>query len=119
VFDFNAFHEHTVVTSDARLGPGDRLVEADVERQPDGSGKVTLKIDGEAVGSGVIPRLLIIVSSLGMDIGRSMRPVSNAYDAPFAYPGLIRSAVFDVAPLPPEFARMVDRAVVATALSRQ
>jgi hypothetical protein len=118
-FDFNAFHEHTLIVADKPLAAGDRRVEVDVERQPDGSGKATLKIDGDAVGSGVIPRLLIIVSSLGMDIGRSMRPVSNAYEAPFAYPGLIRSAVFEVAPLPPEFARMVDRAEVATAMSRQ
>jgi hypothetical protein len=78
-----------------------------------------MKIDGEVVGEGAIPRLLIIVSSLGMDIGRSIRPVSDAYAAPFAYPGLIRSVLFDVAPLPPEFAHVTTRAEVAAAMSRQ
>jgi arylsulfatase len=119
VFDFNCFHDHSVIEATVPLEPGDRQLEIDVARQMNGSARVTMKIDGAVVGEGAIPRLLIIVSSLGMDIGRSIRPVSDAYAAPFAYPGLIRSVVFDVAPLPPEFAHVTTRAEVAAAMSRQ
>jgi arylsulfatase len=119
VFDYNAFHDHTSVAADAPLVPGDRRIEVAVERRPDASGQVTLTIDGEVAARGVIPRMLMIVSSLGMDLGRSPRPVCDAYRAPFAYPGVIRSVVFELPPLPPELARAADQAEVATALSRQ
>ena len=119
VFDFNCFHDHSVIEATAPLQPGDRRLEIEVARQVNGSARVTMSIDGEVAGEGAIPRLLIIVSSLGMDIGRSIRPVSDAYAAPFAYPGLIRSVMFEVAPLPPEFAHVTTRAEVAAAMSRQ
>jgi arylsulfatase A-like enzyme len=119
VFDYNAFHDHTLVAADAPLLPGDRRIAVEVERQPDASGQVTLTIDGRVAATGVIPRMLMIISSLGMDLGRSPRPVCDAYRAPFVYPGVMRSVVFELPPLPPELARTADRAEVATAMSRQ
>jgi arylsulfatase len=119
VFDYNAFHDHTVVAAESPLAAGERRIGLAVERRPDASGQVTLSVDGEAVARGVIPRMLMIISSLGMDFGRSPRPVSDGYPPPFAYPGVIRCVSFELPPLPPELAGAADRAEVATAMSRQ
>jgi arylsulfatase len=48
------------------------------------------------VGAGRAPRLLYIVSSTGMDLGRSLSPVAHDYVAPFTYPGRIERVVFEV-----------------------
>lgn len=119
VFDHNAFHDHAVVRGDRRIGPGRHQVEVLVTRQPDGSGAVQMSVDGAVVGTGVIPRMLIMISSLGMDFGRSPRPVSPDYAPPFIYPGAIHSVVFDLPPVPPELARTADQAEVVAAMSRQ
>jgi arylsulfatase len=119
VFDHNAFHDHAVVRADRAIGPGRHQVEVLVTRQPDGSGAVQMSVDGAVVGAGVIPRMLIMISSLGMDFGRSPRPVSPDYAPPFIYPGTIHSVVFDLPPVPPELARTADQAEVVAAMSRQ
>jgi hypothetical protein len=54
-----------------------------------------------------------------MDIGRSPRPVSAAYETPFAYPGRIGQVVFELPSAPPELARAADRSEVVAAMSRQ
>jgi arylsulfatase len=57
------------------------------------------------VASGKIPRLLFIISSTGMDLGRSLSPVTDDYAAPFAYPGKIERVEFALpgaAPTPGE-----------------
>jgi hypothetical protein len=108
-----------VTAAEAPLAPGARRIELDVERQPDGSGRVVLSVDGEVVGRGAVPRLLMMISSLGMDIGRSPRPVSAAYETPFAYPGRIGQVVFELPSAPPELARAADRSEVVAAMSRQ
>jgi arylsulfatase len=95
-FDYNAFHDHTLLTARAPLAPGRRAIELAVTRRPDGGGDIALAVDGVAVGDGVIPRLIFMISSIGMDIGRSLSPVSNAYAEPFAYPGKIHSVTFEV-----------------------
>jgi arylsulfatase A-like enzyme len=119
VFDYNAFHAHSLVHATRPLEPGRRKIELMIDRQADGSGKTTLSIDGAVVGEGVIPRLLLIISSLGMDFGRSPRPVSSDYAAPFAYPGEIHLATFELPTAPPELGRAADNAEVAQAMSRQ
>ncbi len=111
VFDYNAFHVHTRLVSDARLPPGPCRIELAVTRI-DGSGATaTLSIDGRAAGEATIPRLLFIISSTGMDFGRSLAPVNDDYEAPFAYPGRIREVVFEVpAATPPGEVRATVRA---------
>jgi len=119
VFDYNAFHDHSTVVATAPLAPGRSRVEVAIDRQPDGSAIVTMIIDGETTGSGTIPRLLLLVSSLGMDFGRSPAPVNADYSAPFAYSGDIRLVTFELPPIPPELAQAADRAEVLSAQSRQ
>lgn len=101
-FDYNAFHDHTVVVAQAPLRPGRHDIVLRVERGDNRQGMVSLLIDGEVSGAGEIPRLLGMLSSTGMDIGHAAAPVCRAYAPPFAYPGLIRRVVFDMPPRPTE-----------------
>ncbi len=102
VFDYNAFHVHTQLVSDIALAPGARRIELEVTRVDGGGARAAISIDGRAAGEAQIPRLLFIISSTGMDFGRSLAPVNDDYEAPFAYPGRIREVVFEVpATLPP------------------
>jgi arylsulfatase len=117
IFDFNAFHDHTVVS--APLPPGSRRIDLRVDRMPDGSGRISLGVDGETPATGAIARMLLIVSSLGMDIGRSPRPVCPDYRPPFVYPGAIRRVVFELPDAPAPVARAAAQAEVAAALARQ
>jgi arylsulfatase A-like enzyme len=118
-FDYNAFHDHAVLRADRTLEPGRHRAELAVERRPDGSGRTVMSLDGAPIGEDVIPRLLLIISSLGMDFGRSPRPVSGAYQAPFVYPGVIHTALFEIPSLPPGLGQAEARAEVTAAMSRQ
>jgi len=95
-FDYNAFHEHTLVRASRPLAAGRRRVELRVARAADRSAEVTLLADGLAIGAGRIARLLVMLSSTGMDLGRSLAPVNDEYAAPFAYPGRIETVTFDL-----------------------
>ena len=95
VFDYNEFHRHTRIEAAAPLQPGAHDVTLKVDRRPDGGGDITLSVDGQAVAHGRIERLLFLISSMGMDLGRSLSPVNDDYAAPFVYPGAIHEVVFD------------------------
>ncbi|MDP3855763.1 arylsulfatase [Phenylobacterium sp.] len=95
VFDYNEFHHHTRLTAATPLTPGPHDIGLVVTRTADGGGDVVLSVDGQVVASGRVPRLLFIVSSTGMDLGRSLSPVVDDYVAPFAYPGKIAKVVFE------------------------
>ncbi|HEY1750855.1 MAG TPA: arylsulfatase [Caulobacteraceae bacterium] len=119
VFDYNAFHAHSVVTARLLLSPGRRKLEIAVDRRADGGADVAMTLDGVPAGAGQVPRLLLMISSLGMDLGASPRPICEAYDAPFAYPGRIRTVSFDLPAPRPDLAGAEARATVAAAMSRQ
>ena len=95
-FDYNAFHDHTLVTGESLLASARHQVKLDVERNQDQSAQVTLSVDGEVTGRARIPRLLRMLSSTGMDLGRSLAPVTGDYEAPFEYPGRIHTVVFEL-----------------------
>jgi arylsulfatase A-like enzyme len=95
-FDYNDFHRHTRLNADAPLSPGAREIVLQVTRTPEGAGDASLRVDGRTVASGRIPRLLFIISSLGMDLGRSLSPVTDDYAAPFAYGGTLKEVIFDI-----------------------
>ncbi len=123
-FDFNCFHDHTLVSSTLPVPTGAHEISAEISPNLEGGAAVALRFDGEEAGQGTIPKMLFMISSIGMDFGRSPAPVSNAYEAPFAYPGRISRVTFD---LPPrkrdkdarEAADKADEAQVRAALSRQ
>lgn len=95
-FDYNSFHDHMLIAGKAALSAGDHAIEVRVTRRGDGGGDAVLSVDGAVVAEGVIPRMLFLISSTGMDLGRSLSPVNGDYHEPFAYPGTIRRVVFEI-----------------------
>jgi arylsulfatase len=67
-----------------------------VARGPNREADVTLSVDGDEVAEGRIPRLLGMLSSTGMDIGRAIAPVNKDYAPPFAYGGRIDRVIFEL-----------------------
>ena len=64
-------------------------------------GTATLVVDGQDAGSVDIPEMATMVSSTGMDVGRSVAPVCHDYAAPFPFGGELRSVTFEIAPSAP------------------
>ncbi len=95
-FDYNCFHAHSRAVAADALAPGAHTVELDVTRHEDGSSQAQLRLDGVAVASAAIPRLLFVLSSTGMDLGRSLSPVNHDYQAPFIYPGQMHRVTFEL-----------------------
>ncbi len=115
-FDYNCFHTHTRAVAREPLTDGPHTLALDVVRQDDGSAQVALRVDGTLVAEAVIPKLLFVLSSLGMDLGRSNAPINDDYQAPFAYPGKMHRVVFD---LGEKASRGEIRAVMRTEMARQ
>ena len=95
-FDYNAFHDHARVSAETELPAGRHFIELRVDRAADRSAQVTLLVDGAAAAEGDIPLLLRMLSSTGMDLGRSLAPVTEDYAAPFEYRGQIHSLAFEL-----------------------
>lgn len=95
-FDYNAFHEHAHLTADRALTAGPHSIDLVVVRNEAGGAEVTLSVDAQEVGSVRLPRLLAMLSSTGMDFGRSLAPVCEGYAAPFVYGGAIDRVTFEV-----------------------
>ncbi|MEO5839694.1 MAG: arylsulfatase [Acidimicrobiales bacterium] len=95
-FDYNYFHAHTTVVSDVPVPQGRCVLGLSVEPVDNGSGRATLRIDERDVGSVRLPKLSRTLSSLGMDIGRSISPVCDAFSRPFAFTGRIDTVTVEV-----------------------
>lgn len=96
VFDYNFFHTHTQVRSTRPLPKGPCTAGVRVEREGR-SGTAILMIDGQDCGSVAIPEMAVMVSSTGMDIGRSIAPVCHDYAPPFVFEGVLGRVTFEVA----------------------
>jgi hypothetical protein len=115
-FDYNCFHDHTVAAARDPLAPGRHAIAVAVTRREKAGAHLVLSIDGVAAAEAEIPTLLRIISSTGMDLGRSISPVNADYAAPFAYPGRIFSVKFEI----PAAARNGEMAAqVRAAMTRQ
>ena len=80
VFDYNAFDNHTIVRSNAAVGPGDHKLGVAFHRGPSRTAQARLLIDGEVVGEGSIPWVMSTISSVGPSVGYDAgSPVSSAY----------------------------------------
>jgi arylsulfatase A-like enzyme len=104
VFDYNHFHAHSQVRSGVPLPDGPCQVGVRVDRTGR-AGTATLFIGEHDVGMVEIPAMATMVSSTGMDIGRSLAPVCHDYAPPFAFGGELRSVRFTVAASRPAQAR--------------
>ena len=105
VFDYNFFHTHTQVRAQKPLPQGPCIAGVRVDRTGKG-GTATLLVDGVECGSTDIAEMAVMVSSTGMDIGRSISPVCHDYVPPGVFEGVLRSVTVEVAPSrPPEAKR--------------
>ena len=52
-----------------------------------GPGRARLLVHGRQVADSIVPLVPVMVSSIGMDIGRNPTGVSGAYEAPFPFAG--------------------------------
>jgi hypothetical protein len=97
-FDYNCFHQHTLVESDSRLAAGRHKIVVKIDKTDRAAvtARAALLIDGIQVGESQIANLLRILSSTGMDLGCSLSPINADYQSPFRYPGRILTAVFDL-----------------------
>ncbi len=95
-FDYNAFHDHCLLSAEMPLSPGRHSLVVNVVRGSDREGDLSLCVDGAVVAKGRIPRLIGMLSSTGMDIGRALAPVNRTYTPPFVYPGRIDKVVFEL-----------------------
>ena len=89
VYDHNAYTTHTVIRSSNPVSAGAHVLGVDQQRVSRGPARVELLVDGEPVGDGVIPHVPVMISSIGMDIGANPTGVTDAYDAPFTFNGVI------------------------------
>ncbi|MDH3681362.1 MAG: arylsulfatase, partial [Acidimicrobiia bacterium] len=89
VYDHNYFADHTTITSDADLPGGAVTLGVDFDRIRRGPARVRLRAGDEVVGEGVVPEVSVMISSIGMDIGRNPSGSSDAYEAPFPFEGTI------------------------------
>ena len=96
VFDYNIFTDHHVVRSEKKVPPGASKLGARFLR--DGKkGTIILSIDGSDCGTMEVPFVLRMISSTGMDIGRDgLSPVTDDYQAPFPFSGVIRRLLVDL-----------------------
>ena len=87
VFDYNAFDDHTIVTSEVEVPAGASVIGLEFRRAAKG-GRAELVIDGERVGAADIPFVMFMMSSIGPSVGFDHgSAVSTAYEAPFAFEG--------------------------------
>ncbi len=101
VFDYNWFGEHTKVVSNTQVPLGAVVVGVRFTRV-DSRGEVVLTIGDEEVGSAAVPKILRMISSTGLDIGRDgLSGVTTDYQAPFEFTGSIARVVFELVPRAP------------------
>ena len=95
VYDHNYFATHTVLRSPQPLLKGRLVVGVDQERVRRGPARTRLWVDDELVAEGAIRDIAVMISSVGLDVGANPTGVSDDYDPPFPYEGLIEEIDID------------------------
>lgn len=95
-FDYKALGTHHRASAPVRLDPGAHTLTARFERNGR-SGRLAIGVDGEDLAEVAIPRIVRMLGSTGIDIGRDgLSPVVDDYAAPFPFTGTISRVVFEV-----------------------
>ncbi len=95
-FDYNIFGDHHLVTSSVDVPVGPSVVGLEFRRGASDA-DVELMIDGQPSGSGHLPFVMRIISSLGMSIGFDHgSPVSTLYHDEFAFEGTLHDVVIQL-----------------------
>jgi arylsulfatase len=96
VFDYNLYSTHYRVASDTEIPVGRSTLGVRFERI-DQEAIATVLINGRVSGSVEVPKVLRVISSTGMDIGRDgLSPVTDDYEGQFPFTGKIYKVVFDI-----------------------
>jgi arylsulfatase len=94
-FDYNALGTHSRVTAPVELSGRHSLAAA--FRRSDTGGTLSLVVDGREHAAIELPKLVRMLGSTGLDIGRdSLSPVVDDYDPPFAFTGTIERITFQI-----------------------
>jgi arylsulfatase len=95
-FDYNALGAHQRAAADVALAAGAHELTARFDRAGAG-GTLTIGVDGVDVDAVAIPRIVRMLGSTGLDIGRdALSPVVDDYDPPFPWTGTIERVAFRV-----------------------
>ncbi|MDO8365107.1 MAG: arylsulfatase [Actinomycetota bacterium] len=95
-FDYNALGERYRATAPLTLVAGEHTLTARFERSGKG-GVLHIGADGTDLASAEVPRIVRMLGSTGLDIGRDgVAPSVDDYAAPFAFTGTIHRARFDI-----------------------
>ena len=95
-FDYNALGTHFRARAPLSLAAGPHELAARFDRAGKG-GVLTLVVDGDDVGAVEVPKLVRMLGSTGLDVGRdALSPVIDDYAAPFPFTGVIRRITFDI-----------------------
>ncbi len=95
-FDYNALGTHFRATAHVELAAGRHELVARFEREG-GAGRLTLAADGRDLTSVEIPKVVRMLGSTGLDVGRdALSPVVGDYEGPFAFTGTIDRITFRI-----------------------
>ena len=95
-FDYNALGTHQRVSAPVDLVPGPHRLSVRFDRV-DRAGTVTIGADGADLASVDIPKIVRMLGSTGLDVGRDgLSPVVDDYDPPFPFTGAIERITFQI-----------------------
>jgi hypothetical protein len=96
-FDYNALGTHHRARAPlGELGAGRHTFAVRFERTGPG-GTITLSVDGDDRTTIEIPKLVRMLGSTGLDVGRdALSPVVDDYDAPFPFSATIERITFAI-----------------------
>ncbi len=95
-FDYNALGTHFRATAPIALRAGQHTLSARFERAAS-TGTIVIGVDGVDLASVEIPKLVRMLGSTGLDIGRdALSTVVSDYEGPFAFTGTIERASFQI-----------------------
>jgi arylsulfatase A-like enzyme len=95
-FDYNALGTHHRASAPVSWGSGRHELTVRFDRVGT-AGRITLAVDGEELAGADIPRIVRMLGSTGLDIGRdALSPVVDDYDPPFAFTGVIDHITFAI-----------------------
>jgi arylsulfatase len=95
-FDYNALGTHHRATAPLDVDAGRHELAVRFERTGPG-GDLVLSVDGADVGRTEVPKLVRMLGSTGLDVGRDgLSPVVDDYPAPFPFTGTIDRITFRI-----------------------
>jgi arylsulfatase A-like enzyme len=117
VVDYNAFDDHTILESDIEVPVGPSTLLVEFRRGAGSVGTMAVSVDGVPAGSADLPLFMRMMSSVGPSIAYDHgSPVSNRYEAPFAFTGTLHEIVIQLLSLQDLEARAAEG---AAEMSRQ